>query len=236
YSYVQNNPLKFIDPTGRDLYIFGSEADYIVAELERYTGLKLHRDPNTGKVTIVPGSKRDAKGTSPWFANRLAELIRDHRAKVQINTGRNQAGVFFDSYMTSQLDVDDYNEFKKADPKLAAESLAHVIEEYYWEQIIPYAGTADPGWRPAGDSRGPQSKLDRFLESHAAATGFESQVLSDFTGWWEKPVAENPQPGLPDGSQVTNLDFSSVTYLIIYQNSNVISITKYERQKPRKQP
>ncbi|HXQ32637.1 MAG TPA: hypothetical protein VN843_01320, partial [Anaerolineales bacterium] len=32
YSYVQNNPLKFIDPTGRELTFIGADADYIVSE------------------------------------------------------------------------------------------------------------------------------------------------------------------------------------------------------------
>ena len=233
YSYVENNPLRFIDPTGRDLYVYGLYADYIVSELAAFTGLKLQRDPNTGRVTVVPGSKRNTKGTSTYFANQLGLLIGDTRAKVELHTGKNQAGVFFDDYLAGELDVEDYDAFKKADPKFAAESLAHVIQEYYWEQLIPVAGTSDPGWRPAGDPRGPLNKLGRFDESHKAAKEFESQVLSDFTGWWEKPMEEKHTIS-PNGSVASTFDFSSVTYLVVHQNSSVVSITKYERRKTRK--
>jgi len=236
YSYVQNNPLKFIDPTGRDLYLTGSDADYIVAELERITGLKLQRDKLTGKVTIVPGSKRNANGTSTWFANRLSQVIGDSRAKVEINTTRSRPGEFIDSYLLSEIDVDDYNAFKKADPKFAAAALAHVIEEYYYEQIIPYAGTNDPGWKPAGDSRGPLNKLGRFAESHEAALEFESNVLSDFTGWWEKPREGHRVEIPPSGSRhfYRTEEYSTVTYDVIEKNGTVQSVNKYEKRKPIK--
>ncbi|HEX5875422.1 MAG TPA: RHS repeat-associated core domain-containing protein [Pyrinomonadaceae bacterium] len=236
YAYVQNNPLKFIDPTGRDLYLHGSDADYIVAELERITGLRLQRDKQTGRVTIVPGSKWKSRGTSAHFANRLTQVIGDSRAKVEIETGRNQPGILFDGYRKRQLDVADYDAFKKADPKFAAESLAHVIEEYYYEQIIPYAGTNTPGWQPAGGSRGPLTRDGRFDESHEAAADFESKVLGDFTGWWEKPYEDNMVriPGVPNGF-ISTFEFSSVTYTVVSHNFNVVKVTVNERKKPIKQ-
>ena len=232
YSYVQNNPLKFIDPTGRDLYLTGNDADYIVAELEKITGLKLQRDKLTGKVTIVPGSNRNASGTSTWFANKLAQVIGDSRAEVRINTGRSQPQVYFDYYEQRELDVDDYDAFKKADPKLAAAALAHVVEEYYYEQVLDYAGSDDTHLTPAGDPRGPLSRLGRLPESHVAALDFESKVLSDFTGWWEQP-REARLFDLGRGRTYRQVIYSTVTYDVTEKMGTVENVNKYEKKKPR---
>jgi RHS repeat-associated protein len=234
YSFVQNNPLKFIDPTGRELSFIGSEADYIVSELQRFTGLKLIRDVRTGNVSIDRTIKRNMNGTSTWFANLLIRAIGDSRADVKIETGRSQAQVFFDSYKRSQLDVDDYDAFKKADSKFAAAALAHVIDEYYYEQIIPVTDIDSLSEVPAGGSRGPLNRDGRFFESHLDASDLQSKVLSDFTGWWEKPYQDKPTIPTYDGGQIVTFEFSSVSYDVIVKNSSVVSISKYEKQKPRK--
>ncbi len=241
YSYVQNNPLKFIDPTGKDLYLHGREADYILSELEKFTGLRLQRDSLTGKVTIVPGSTRNKNGTSTHFANRLAQVIGDSRAQVTINTGRSQPNVFLDSIFLHALDVDDYDAMKRVDKKLAAAALGHVIEEYYYEKIIPLTPLQTDGERPSSPygPRGPvrlPTMTDGgpiYEESHEAARHFESNVLSDFTGWWEQPrqgtATYNPYVG-----RVMTIHYSTVTYTIIIQNANIVSGTQHEKRKPRK--
>ncbi len=43
YAYVQNNPLRYTDPTGEELVINGSDADALVEELSNATGYALHR-------------------------------------------------------------------------------------------------------------------------------------------------------------------------------------------------
>jgi RHS repeat-associated protein len=134
YTYVQNNPLKFIDPNGTDLTFLGGDADYMLAELARFTGLALKRDATTGMVTIDSSKKRNQKGTSTWFANKVIQVVQDARASVKIEFVRSAPTVFFDQYISCRFDVDDYNAFKRADDKFAAESFAHFIEEYYYEQ------------------------------------------------------------------------------------------------------
>lgn len=232
YPYTQNNPLKFIDPTGRSLYLSGADADYIVAELAKFSGLSLERDSKTGKVTIKKSSKRKLKGTSTWLANKLIDAIRDPRAEVKIQTGRNQPNVFFDSYASQQLDVADYNAVKAADPKFAAVSLGHVIEEYYYEQLIPLTELDDSSERPAGGSRGPLTHMGRFPESHTAALGFESKVMSDFTGWWEQPMQQKSLVSTPS-LQIIRFEYSTISYDVTIKNSTVVRITTHEKTKPR---
>jgi RHS repeat-associated protein len=223
FAYTQNNPLKFIDPTGKDLFILGPYANDLLAELERFTGLHLKRDVKTGKVTIDTSVKRNKKGTSTWLANKVAEVIGDVAAKVKVGTGRSQPGVFFDSSDLRQVDLDDYDALKKADPALAANSLGHVIEEYYRLETNPWLS--------------PQSDRGRFLDAHEAALEFESNVQSDFTGWWEKPAQQRTLQ-VPGGA-IATFEYSTVSYDVLLKSDatgsiNVISVKKNETQKPRK--
>ena len=49
YLYVQNNPLKFIDPTGRNLELSGDKAQELIDYLKKKTGLDLKYDSKTGR-------------------------------------------------------------------------------------------------------------------------------------------------------------------------------------------
>jgi hypothetical protein len=130
--------------------------------------------------------------------------------------------------------VDDYNAFKRADDKFAAESFAHVIEEYYYEQLIPYAATDEAGERPAGGERGLRTRFGRYSESHLAASDFESKVLSDFTGRWEKPFEERPAIEISPDVKMHRFEFSTVIYDVTVKSDTVVSITKYEKKKSKK--
>jgi hypothetical protein len=221
-----------MDPTGRELYFIGTEADYIVSELQRFTGLKLRRDPKTGQVTIDGSVKRNMNGTSTWFANKIIQVIADSRAQVTIETGRSQPNVLIDAYDLRQLDVDDYDALKKVDSKFAAVALAHVIDEYYYEQIIPLTDFDSLVEVPAGGSRGPLNRAGRFEESHLDAIEFQSKVLSDFTGWWEKPITEKPVINTVAGA-IATFEFSTVIYDITVRHTNIVHVVKYEKKKPR---
>ena len=51
YTYARNNPLKYIDPTGKILVIIGNQADISLRQLNSISKLALVRDPETGRIT-----------------------------------------------------------------------------------------------------------------------------------------------------------------------------------------
>lgn len=58
YSHTQNNPLKFIDPSGKNIELTGSDVQSFVDYLEKNTGLKLKYAVKNGVITIT-GSTKD---------------------------------------------------------------------------------------------------------------------------------------------------------------------------------
>jgi RHS repeat-associated protein len=209
FVYVQNNPLKFIDPTGRALYITGQYADEVVRMLERATGYTLHRDPKTGQVTVVSGTKRKEEKTSKSLAQKLGAVIDDD-AKVNVNTvkdgsDREGNGIFIDDFKSRTVDVADLNKIiEEGHFDFAAVSLGHVLEEYFH---AAKTGSED------------------FDSAHEKGLEFEGQVLSDFTNKTEGKPSEiqgRMNPAFTPGAvrvETHKFIYSSVLYDVVLKVS-----------------
>jgi RHS repeat-associated protein len=176
YIYVQNNPLKFLDPTGNDLELKGDDAEYIKSQLEEYTGYKLNL--KKGKLTIDTSIKRNEKGTSKKLADLITKITdKNYKANVVLNltskTGDNDK-IFLDDFNKKTLDVNDFKTVKKASNELAGTLLSHVIKEY------DYAAT-EVGENTLRDA-GVSDIQYQFKLSHPEGKQFEAQVLSELTG------------------------------------------------------
>lgn len=211
YPYTQNNPLKFTDPTGEELYITGDYADGIVTDLERFSGYKLKRDTKTGKVTIDTSQKRKGKGTSYALASAVATAIGNTRVSVSVETvseSKNNIEIIGDRFVDKKLDVDDYKVYKRDAPEFAAGFLTHVLTEYYQDQVLPSPLNPDPSARGG-----------RFDLAHTAALEAESDAVGDFNGYWQEPRREQPISGNIFSPPMTmRVIYSTVQYDVIYKS------------------
>jgi RHS repeat-associated protein len=212
YSYVQNNPLNFVDPKGTTLFLTGDYADDLMDELHKKTGLHLTRDADTGEVTIDKGSKRDTIG-SKSLANKIKNIIGDDKTEVSINTVENQEDVKFDSFANREIDVADYRAFDASSAAFAGASLGYVLQEYYW------AEKHYPG----------QRGRDAFNPAHKEGMKFEMGVMQDFTGKPETMIGEF-YPNAPN-TDIQRFDYSSVTYDVLWKSGAVEKISKTEKSK-----
>jgi hypothetical protein len=177
YAYVQNNPLKFIDPTGLKLQLTGANAGDLLSYLEESTGYKLKMD-SSGNVTIDKSVKRNEKGTSKELADSLKDVIGAKKTAI-FNVVADAPDTFvddgedaFSQKRPANVDVDDINALNKQAADLTAALVGHFLVEGLavaegakeWVDITNMSG----GIRQKG--------------AHSEGLRVESKILSGFTG------------------------------------------------------
>ena len=105
YVYVQNNPLKFRDPSGNIIELTGDQAQDFIDYLEKNSGLKLKYTTKNG-ITTITGASKD-KNFTGTVNKEFADVIKkvagaDGVAKFNVDSslatnGQNGGDVtFFD--------------------------------------------------------------------------------------------------------------------------------------------
>jgi RHS repeat-associated protein len=167
YSYTQSNPLKYVDLTGKDLYISGDYAEELVKELEKKSGYKLNYDKKSGKVTIDKDVKRQTKGTSKTLASALnLAVTSEHQIPIiTVSESKDHVEIIVDSFASRQVDIDDYRAANRDAPDVATGFLTHILTEYTTAAKYPV----------------PYSNEFRFVVSHQIALQEEFKAISDMT-------------------------------------------------------
>ena len=162
YNYCLNNPLRVIDPDGRDVYITGDEQKSFISMLSKHTGLAFTTGKD-GKIIIDANAKIITKGTSLQLRELVTKLVSSSDFNVNVNAISQSGDVFFDSDARTAtiagtenaLDMGDFSAISDQ-PELQSALLAHIFME--------------------------RSKSGSFTSAHNAGLGFETRVMGELTG------------------------------------------------------
>jgi RHS repeat-associated protein len=137
YSYVGNNPMNRIDPTGKILQFAGSAED--LEKLKQIANSGLHGyklNINDQGVTSLQKVKVAGKETSEQKAFRegLQKVIGD-KATTSINVASGARGVVIGQFNMRTIDPTDMQKFGSAQPS-AASTLGHEVMEQYAGQVL----------------------------------------------------------------------------------------------------
>ncbi|MDD4582535.1 MAG: hypothetical protein PHH25_09240 [Bacteroidales bacterium] len=145
YTYCANNPMKFVDPTGRDLEISGDESKAAFKEYK--IGAKQHGVSVKMDKHGVVSARYTGKGPMSDEAQEILNIVNDKSVKVKINaTSSNTTeggapfvgGAFLGSTLTSANSAEARQDVNPADLKKMSDyygkpgqDMLHEVSEAY---------------------------------------------------------------------------------------------------------
>jgi RHS repeat-associated protein len=199
YNFTANNPILYIDPNGKEVYIYGEDAKETVAALQTKTTLELKYDVKTNQLIAI-GKPKTA------LDKKFLQALKDPKIKVKFETSRENiitskstgtkgylvVGAFDGSVLEKSV-TDGVN--SKLLPVADDGTGGIIIEESVTAtqifninhaKIEEEAGGRNPGAK--SPISGEQSDEDAFMDAHSSAASLDK----DFK---ESTPSTNPKAG-----------------------------------------
>jgi RHS repeat-associated protein len=219
YSYVRGNPIAYNDHTGynSNLNVSGTDENkkLFINQVNEVTG---------GKYEIVDG-KLQAIGEN-YGRGPTAELFKksiDSDNIINIDLTKDNDSVYFDSYLTTQVDIGDLE--KSPDTAFKSALYSHFLAERL-NAGDRYDTEAERIEDLSGERFGPYRFLPEFLKYHDEGLNAESRALEYHLGLSSNSLQirqDNPyQPAIKIGDDTYNVpwvegfefNYGSVAYTV----------------------
>jgi RHS repeat-associated protein len=232
YAHVQNNPIKFIDRSGKDIELTGDDAQKFVDYLEKNTGLKLKYKTVNGVIKIT-GSSRDRSFTGK-VNKEFADLVKNvagaaGTARFQVSSNivnGNDKGetVFIDdnetAFRSSAIDSSGNRNIRPGNLNMISIDSVTSQDSDLGNALVGHALIEGLDMREKGANYDLGSEGD--TSAHQTGLKAESKILGQRDRRYSPPP---PNIALATGDK-THFVYTSIQFDIVVKSNGSASITK----------
>jgi hypothetical protein len=205
YSYVLNNPLIFVDPTGEDLVLKGKET--ALQKTQDTANANMHgkdlKVDEKGNATLVDtGQQGPASPEQANFENALSQVI-GNAGTTEIKVVESTSSTAIGNLSKGTVDIDDVNAFGGGNPASSGAVLGHEIVEQFASQV---KGVSD-------------------YSAHVAGISAEN-FISGWTRGGDPTMAAGPGGVNGTASIPYTRGGASTTVNVTFKGGNVVDVTK----------
>jgi len=186
FVYSLDNPILYIDPNGKEVYVYGADSKATVEAIGKKTSLQLKYDASTNQISVMGDPKTD-------FDKALVAAIKDPNIKVNLHTTREniitskstgkkgylEVGAFDGSYTQNIMTYDSSKDSPAMfdDGRAGVGSKSMVVAEQWFN--IKHA------------------EIEESAGGNSVGTNASHEIIEAYFGARDSPGASSPISGNP---------------------------------------